>query len=89
MLKFTQRKEYKVKITVEFVGAINSGSYEKKQDFEIEEKTTVENFLKTLDHFHESHIPYIQVLCNGKRCAHTKKLKSGDYLELMLMVGGG
>jgi sulfur carrier protein ThiS len=78
-----------MKISVEFVGPINIGPYQREQDFEVEDGIKVEDFLKTLKHFHPSHIPYIQVLCNRKRCSHTKKLKEGDKLELMIMVGGG
>ena len=77
-----------MKIIVEFVGAINTGPYEKKQDFEIDKGTTVKAFLNTL-HFHASHINFIQVVKNGSRVAHTDELKDGDSLELMLMVGGG
>jgi sulfur carrier protein ThiS len=78
-----------MKITVEFVGPISIGPYEREQEFDVEKGTSVEEFLKTLKHFHPSHIPYIQVLCNRVRCSHTKILEEGDKLELMIMVGGG
>jgi len=77
-----------MKITVEFVGAISSGPHLKKQEFEVKEKSSIRDFLDTL-HFDKSHLDFIQVLKNGKRCAHADCLKNGDSLELMLMVGGG
>lgn len=77
-----------MKINVEFVGAISSGPHQKKQDFEVKDKATVRDFLETL-HFEKSHLDFIQVVRNGKRCAHSDNLKAGDQLELMLMVGGG
>ncbi len=77
-----------MKINVEFVGAISCGPHQKKQDFEIKEKTSVRDFLETL-HFDKAHLDFIQVVKNGKRCAHSDNLKAGDRLELMLMVGGG
>lgn len=82
------RKENIMKIRVEFVGAINSGPYQKEQDFTLKEMLTVKGFLETL-HFDKGHINYIQVIRNGKRCPHTEQLSNGDRLELMLMVGGG
>jgi sulfur carrier protein ThiS len=78
-----------MKINVEFVGAINPGPYKKKQDFEIKAKTTVKDFLETLEHIDKGHLSFIQVVCNGSRVAHTQTLKDGDSIELMLMVGGG
>jgi sulfur carrier protein ThiS len=77
-----------MKIKVEFVGAINTGPYKKEQDFEINEKTTIREFLETL-HFDKGHLNFIQAVKNGSRCAHSETLKKGDKLELMLMVGGG
>lgn len=77
-----------MKINVEFVGAINTGPYQKEQEFTVKEKTTVKSFLDTL-HFDPGHVNYIQVVKNGTRCAHVDVLKDGDKLELMLMVGGG
>jgi len=77
-----------MKIRVEFVGAINSGPYNKEHEFDLKEKFTVRGFLETL-HFDKAHINYIQVLRNGKRCPHSEQLSNGDHLELMLMVGGG
>ena len=77
-----------MKIKVEFVGAINTGPYQKEQDFELKDKTSIRSFLETL-HFDRSHLSYIQVVKNGTRSAHTEILKNGDKLELMLMVGGG
>ncbi len=77
-----------MKINVEFVGAINAGPHQKKQDFEVKDKSTVRDFLESL-HFDKSHLDFIQVLKNGTRCAHVEILKNGDCLELMLMVGGG
>ena len=82
------RKGTNMKIRVEFVGAINSGPYNKEHEFDMKEKGTVRDFLETL-HFEKSHINYIQVLRNGKRCPHSEQLSNGDRLELMLMVGGG
>ncbi|MDD2998656.1 MAG: hypothetical protein EOM80_09035 [Erysipelotrichia bacterium] len=77
-----------MKIKVEFVGAINTGPYKKKQEFEIKDKSTVKNFLETL-HFDKGHLNFIQVVKNGSRCPHSDVLQNGDSLELMLMVGGG
>ncbi len=77
-----------MKIKVEFVGAINTGPYEKEQEFEIKEKTSIKEFLNSL-HFDKSHINFIQVVRNGSRCPHSDTIKKGDKLELMLMVGGG
>lgn len=77
-----------MKIRVEFVGAINSGPYNKEHEFNLKEILTVKGFLETL-HFDKGHINYIQVLRNGKRCPHSEQLSNGDRLELMLMVGGG
>lgn len=77
-----------MKLTVEFVGSIDSGSYEKQHQFEVEAGTTVESFLAGL-HFNKAHLSFIQVVRNGKRTPHSAVLKSGDRLELMLMVGGG
>jgi len=82
------RKGAIMKIRVEFVGAINSGPYNKEHEFNLKEMLTVKGFLETL-HFDRSHINYIQVLRNGKRCPHSEQLSNGDRLELMLMVGGG
>ena len=77
-----------MKINIEFVGAISSGPYKKVQEFEVKEKSSVRDFLETL-HFDKSHLDFIQVVRNGKRCAHSDGLKANDKLELMLMVGGG
>ena len=77
-----------MKIHVEFVGAINTGPYEKQQEFELDGDKTVGEFLGTL-HFDKSHLNFIQVLKNGTRCSHNAKLEEEDKLELMLMVGGG
>lgn len=77
-----------MKINVEFIGAISAGPYQKKQDFEVKDKSTVRDFLETL-HFDKSHLDFIQVVKNRIRCAHADSLKNGDCLELMLMVGGG
>ena len=78
-----------MKIDVEFVGAINSGPFKKKQKFEIKEKSTVKDFLETLTHIDKGHLSFIQVVLNGNRVSHNQALKNGDKLELMLMVGGG
>ncbi|MGM0600734.1 MAG: MoaD/ThiS family protein [Candidatus Rifleibacteriota bacterium] len=77
-----------MKIDVEFVGAINTGPYDKKQEFEVDNGKTVGEFLATL-HFDKSHLNFIQVLKNGTRCSHNETLSENDKLELMLMVGGG
>lgn len=77
-----------MKINVEFVGAISCGPHQKKQDFDVNDKASVRDFLETL-HFDKAHLDFIQVVKNGTRCAHSDALKAGDRLELMLMVGGG
>lgn len=78
-----------MKISVEFVGAINPGPYKKKQSFEVKDKATVKDFLETLEHLDKGHLSFIQVVLNGTRAPHTQPLNEGDRLELMLMVGGG
>jgi sulfur carrier protein ThiS len=78
-----------MKVQVEFVGAINTGIFNKQHEFNIEKNSTVKNLLEKLEHFDKSHLNFIQVLQNGKRVSHNQKLKNGDKLELMLMVGGG
>lgn len=77
-----------MKIDVEFIGAISTGPYKKEQGFTLKDKTTVKDFLETL-HFDKSHLSFIQVVKNGKRCSHNDTIKNDDKLELMLMVGGG
>lgn len=77
-----------MKIHIEFVGAINTGPYKQKQDFEVAKGTTIRQFIETL-HFDKSHINFIQVVKNGARAPHSEVLKEGDKLEFMLMVGGG
>ena len=77
-----------MKIKVEFVGAIDTGSYEQIADFDVSKGQTIGEFLKGL-HFNPAHIKFIQVVKNGKRASHNDKLKANDKLDLMLMVGGG
>lgn len=77
-----------MKIKVEFVGAIDTGSHAQIETFNVKKGETIESFLSSL-HFHQSHIKFIQVVKNGKKASHYDELSTGDSLELMLMVGGG
>lgn len=78
-----------MKVQVEFVGAINSGPFKKKQPFELNDKATVKDLLEKLTHIDKGHLSFIQVVRNGSRVAQNQSLKDGDKIELMLMVGGG
>ncbi|MDD5092260.1 MAG: MoaD/ThiS family protein [Candidatus Wallbacteria bacterium] len=77
-----------MKITVEFVGAIDSGPYERMHEFEIDSGASAGAFLAGL-HFHSRQVEFIQVVRDGKRLNHSAELQDGDNIQLMIPVGGG
>ncbi|MDD2716771.1 MAG: hypothetical protein PHW04_12835 [Candidatus Wallbacteria bacterium] len=77
-----------MRITVEFIGAIDRGAYSEIQEFDVADKISVRKFLETL-HFKKEQLNFIQVFRHDKRLSHFTLLTQGDSLQLMIPVGGG
>ncbi|MFH1729486.1 MAG: MoaD/ThiS family protein [Pseudomonadota bacterium] len=77
-----------MQITVEFIGNLNQGPYDRISVFEIKEDTSVASFLETL-HFKKPQIKFIQVIVDGKIIHHSRVLCDGDLIKLTVPSGGG